>query len=115
MDERRDRLIHTLLGAGTLVWEDDFKMRFEVDSGPVLRFKWAMIGIGTPDYHRRCKRNKQLECTEEERHWTTIKTTDGETYAFRKEGVPLPVVASAAVSAQTEMNIIAPQTPASTP
>lgn len=48
MSERRDRLIHTLLGAGTLVWEDDFKMRFEVDGGPVLRFSWAMIGIGTP-------------------------------------------------------------------
>ena len=108
MDERRDRLIHTLLGAGTLVWEDDFKMRFEVDSGPVLRFKWAMIGIGTPDYHRRCKRNKQLECTEEERHWRTIVTTDGETDAFRDEGAPPvapPVAPPAPNNTQTEMKL----------
>ena len=81
-------------------------MRFEVDGGPVLRFSWAMIGIGTPDYYRRCKRKKDLECTEEERHWTTIQTTDGETYAFRAEGAPpVKVAAPAAVPAQTELKL----------
>jgi hypothetical protein len=70
-------------------------MRFEVDGGPVLRFEWAMIGIGTPDYHRRCKRKKDLDCTEEERQWTTVQTTFGEVMAFRREAAPVPAPAQA--------------------
>lgn len=103
--ERRDRLVHPLLGPGTLVWEDDFKMRFEVDGGPVLRFSWAMIGIGTPDYYRRCKRKKDLVCTEEERYWTTIQTTDGETYAFRAEGAPPVKIPATEAPAQAELKL----------
>lgn len=101
--ERRDRLVHRLLGPGTLIWEDDFSMRFEVDGGPVLRFEWAMIGIGTPDYYRRCKRKKDLDCTEEERQWTTVQTTFGEVMAFRRESAPQ--LAPAPAQAQAELRL----------
>ena len=86
--ERRDRKVHPMLGAGTLIWGSAMSMRFESDGGSTLRFDWARLDVGTPDYVKRSKRKKDLKRTEEEERWMTIETTKGEVLAFRAEDAP---------------------------
>ena len=85
VSKRRERRIHSLLGPGFLTWEPDGDFSFTPDNGQPVRFDWSELHVGTPDYVRRSKRNRALECTPEEEIWITIVTRAGEVMAFQDE------------------------------
>lgn len=94
--EEHSRWFSPLFGDGWLVFEagPGFIHRFEDDAGNVkLRFEVIELCVGRPPYRDRMQRSSTRMPKiddPDEMNWSTYRTRDGSTFAFRRGGPPPP-------------------------